>query len=305
MTPQPTLERVWYAYLLAVAVVGLAAGGDHVPRADLAAHLALHGGVLAVVVVVHTIAVRRSAAAARPWRVALGIAGLPVVFSAMSWLLPHVHPEPYEYRWLELDRRWFGGDLGDVVAPWLPAWSVELLQLVYAGFYAVPILAGIGAGRGRGAAAFDRAMLALVSGFLASYLGYLLVPTLGPKVVLPFATAVEGLWATAPLRAWIDAAEANPWDCFPSGHTMLTVLSLCLLWRWHRPWFWRLLPPALLLIASTMLLRYHWAIDVLVGAAVAWPWLRLCDWLADRDHWPRVTAAGSAVRPATAAADRC
>jgi membrane-associated phospholipid phosphatase len=290
VSPQPTLERLWYGYLLAVLVVAATASDGMVPAADRLAHFATHAAVLVAVVCVHRLAVRRSPAAARGWRTALAIVGLPVVFSAMGWILPAVHPEPYEFRWLDVDRRWFGADVGVLVQGWLRPWLVELLQLVYASFYVVPIVAGIGALR-RGGAAFDRAVLALVGGFLASYLGYLLVPTLGPKVVLAFPTAIEGLWAAASVRAWIDGAEANPWDCFPSGHTMLTVTSLLLLWRWNRRWFCWLLAPALLLIASTMLLRYHWAIDVLVGAAAAWPCLRVCDWLADRDGWTPVTPA--------------
>ncbi|MBL8726784.1 MAG: phosphatase PAP2 family protein [Planctomycetes bacterium] len=291
MKPRPTVERVWYAYLAAVLVVAATATDGFVPSADRWAHLGVHVGVFAAVLGVHQVVRRRSAAAARWWRVALAIGGLPVVFSAMGWLLPAVHPEPYEFLWCTVDRAWFGGDVGVLVQRWFAPWMAEVLQLVYACFYAVPIVAGIGVLRRRGGAEFDRAVLALVGGFLASYLGYLLVPTLGPKVVLAFPTRIEGLWACETVRAWIDAAEHNEWDCFPSGHTMLTVTSLLLLWRWNRRWFSWLLLPALLLIASTMLLRYHWAIDVVVGALLAWPCLRLCDWLADRDGWPRVTPA--------------
>ncbi|MBL9079164.1 MAG: phosphatase PAP2 family protein [Planctomycetes bacterium] len=288
MNPRPTLERVWYGYLAAVAFAAVVGADATQSVGDRLAHLATHAAVLLAVVVVHWLAVRRSPAAARPWRAALAIVGLPVVFSAMAWLLPAVHPEPYEWLWLAVDRAWFGGDVGALVIPWLRPWSVELLQLVYAVFYFVPIAACVGAGWRCGAAAFDRALLGIVGGFLASYLGYLLVPTLGPKVVLAFAQPLEGLWWTASLRASIDAAEANPWDCFPSGHTMLTVTSLLLLWRWNRRWCAWLLLPSLLLIASTMLLRYHWAVDVVVGAAAAWPCLRICDRLADRDGWPAV-----------------
>ena len=286
MTPAPTLERVWYGYLAAVVVVGLVAGAPHVPVADRLAHLATHVGVLAAVVAVHLLVRRRSAAAARPFRTALAIVGLPIVFSAMAWLLPEVHPEPYEWLFLDWDRALCGGDFAALAWPYLRPWSVELLQWIYAVFCLVPIVAGIGALRGSGTAAFDRALLGLVGGFLASYLGYLLVPTLGPKVVLAFEHELDGLWAAQRLRASIDAAEANQWDCFPSGHTMLTVTSLIVLWRWQRRWFWWLVVPAALLIASTALLRYHWVVDVAAGAACAWPCLWLCDRLADRDGWP-------------------
>ena len=293
MKPPPTIERVWLGYLAAVTVVA-ATAPELEARARLS-HLVVHGAVLAAVLRVRWIAVHRSPDAARFWRAALAIVGLPVVFSAMAWLLPGVHPEPYEYLWLAVDRAWFGEDFARLADRWLAPWSVELLQVVYACFYGIPILAALGALRRSGSAAFDRAMLLLVGGFLASYLGYLLVPTLGPKVVLAHAADVQGLWVTGPLRRSIDGAEANPWDCFPSGHTMLTVASLIIAWRWHRVLFWCLLVPASLLIASTMLLRYHWAIDVAVGALVAWPWARLCDHLADRDGWPPAPAAGRAA----------
>lgn len=283
MKPPPTLERLWLAYVFSVAVV--CAFSPDVPAPAKASHLALHAGIAAV-----AIGIRRftqSPGAERLSRAVLAIVGLPVVFSAMAWLLPAVHPEPYEYVWLELDRALFGADLGVVIAGWLSPWLVELLQCVYACFYAIPIIAGVAALRRSGTAAFDRSMVLVVGGFLASYVGYLLVPTLAPKVVLGYATDVEGLWATDMLRRAIDAGEVNPWDCFPSGHTMLTIISLIIAWRWNRRWFWLLLVPASLLIASTMLLRYHWAIDVVVGAGIAWPWVRFCDWLADRDGWPR------------------
>jgi membrane-associated phospholipid phosphatase len=290
VTPRPTLERIWFCYL--AAVMGLAATVPGVPAEARINHLLLHGIVLLIVAFVRSRA-RRSPAAARPWRTALAIGGLPVVFSAMVWLLPAVHPEPYEYLWLDLDRALFGGDLGAVAAPWLPPAVVEVLQVIYAVFYAIPILAGVGAGLRCGAAAFDRALLLVAASFLASYLGYLLVPTLAPKVVLADAQHVDGLWLTEPVRAFIDGAEANAWDCFPSGHTMMTLTSLIILWRWARRWFWWLVLPALLLIASTMLLRYHWAGDVLAGALCAWPCARLCDWLADLDGWPRPSAQSS------------
>jgi membrane-associated phospholipid phosphatase len=292
VTPRPTLERIWFCYL--AAVMGLAATVPGVPAEARINHLLLHGIVLLIVAFVRSRA-RRSPAAARPWRTALAIGGLPVVFSAMVWLLPAVHPEPYEYLWLDLDRALFGGHLGAVAAPWLPPAVVEVLQVIYAVFYAIPILAGVGAGLRCGAAAFDRALLLVAASFLASYLGYLLVPTLGPKVALAFPTELEGLWLTPSLREAIDAGEANPWDCFPSGHTMLTVTSLIVLWRWNRRWFAWLFVPALLLIASTMLLRYHWAIDVVVGAALAWPVVRVCDWLADGDDWPAAVPGSSSM----------
>ena len=290
--PRPTLERVWLAYLACVLPIALLVpGGGHAGHAPWT-FVGVHLVVLAAVLGVRWLAVHRSPDAARIPRSLLACVGLPTVFSALCWLLPAVHPEPFEFLFAAWDRALFGGDVARFGHD-LPPWCIEVLQWTYASFYGFALAAAIGAGAGRGRAAYDRAVLLLVGGFLASYLGYLLVPTLGPKVVLAYAHDVQGTWATAMLRAAIDGGERNPWDCFPSGHTMLTVTSLLILWRWNRRWFWWALLPASSLIASTMLLRYHWAIDVLVGALLAWPVARAWDRLADRDGWPAVRTGRS------------
>ena len=195
-----------------------------------------------------------------------------------------MHPEPYEYVWLAVDRAIFGDDIARAAGD-LPPWLVELLQIDYACFYAICIAAVVLA-RCSGVHAFDRAVLLVVGGFLGSYLGYLLWPTIAPKLVLGGVDVPVGLGMTSTLRSWIDGAEANSWDCFPSGHTWLTITSLIVMWRWCRRAFWLLLLPSGLLIASTMLLHYHWASDVAAGIVCAWPCARLCDRLADADGWP-------------------
>ncbi len=288
-SPRPTIERIWLWYLLCVSGVAVCTPSGGSPGHDLTRFFLLHAAVLLAVLASHWLVMHRSVDAARVPRAALNVIALPAAFTGLCWLLPGVHPEPYEYDFLALDRALFGIDVG-TLADHLAPWFVEVLQICYASFYGICALAALGAGLGSGKAAFDRAVLLFAAGFLVSYLGYLLVPTLGPKVVLAFPHDVQGLWFTQTLRTAIDAGEANPWDCFPSGHTMMTVTSLIVLWRWNRRWFCWLLLPSVLLIASTMLLRYHWTIDVLVGALLAWPCARACDWLAARDGWPPLPA---------------
>jgi membrane-associated phospholipid phosphatase len=253
---------------------------------DPATYLLVSAAVMAAVFACLWVSRRYGHERARWPRAVLAVVGLPVVFSALCWLLPHVHPEPYEFTWLVVDRALFGMDLAARFRD-LPGWLVELLQLDYAAFYGFCIGSGLLARVHSGGAAFDRAVLLLVGGFLSSYLGYLLFPTISPQLVLQPADELRGIAMTPALRGMIDGAEMNHWDCFPSGHTMLTLTSLIILWRWARRWFWWLLAPAVALVASTMLLRYHWASDVVVGALWAWPCARLCDWLATRDGWPR------------------
>jgi membrane-associated phospholipid phosphatase len=282
MSVRTTCERLWCWYVgIVVAIAALTPGGGmvgHRPLLFVVVHLAVLIAALASAHLAH----RRGEAAARWPRAVLALVGLPTVFSALCWVLPAVHPEPFEYAFAALDRRLFGTDLGRF-AGHLGAAGTEVLQLCYASFYLLCMAAAVGALRGSGGAGFDRAVRQLTFGFLVSYLGYLLVPTLAPKVVLAFPDAIDGALLTPTLRDWIDGGEANPWDCFPSGHTMLTLTALALLWRENRRWFWWCLVPALGLIASTVLLRYHWGIDVVAGALLVWPTMWCCDWLSTAD----------------------
>ncbi|GAB4145311.1 MAG: hypothetical protein Fur0037_13220 [Planctomycetota bacterium] len=280
-----TLPRILLAFLVVVSMAhGLAGGGgDGSYRPIL--HALVSAGLFALVLAVERFCRELSAAAGRAARTALCCLFLPVVFSAMGWLLPAVHPEPFEWTFAWLDARILGDRAAFAHLPWP---LVDLLQITYASFYAIPIAAAVLAGRKSGARAFDRSMVILTFGFLASYLGYLLVPTLGPAVALPGLEGPRGSWLAARLHEWIDAAEANRWDCFPSGHTMMSLMSLHVVRRWARAFTVPFAVVVGILIASTILLRYHWVADVLAGAALAPICMRIADRMLDADGVPRV-----------------
>ena len=292
--PQPTCERVWLCYLACVSIVAVLTPGQGADLYSVGMFLCVQLPVLVVALLSYWLASRRSHEAVRWVRAGLAIVGLPIVFSALCWVLPNVHPEPYEFVWLNIDRWLFGIDLARL-GDNMPAWLVEVLQLNYASFYGMCVASALLVRWHTGPQAFDRAVLMIVGTFLSSYLGYLLFPTIAPQLVLEHATDLSGLWFTQSIRESIDSMEVNHWDCFPSGHTMLTLTNLIMLWRWARRWFWLLLIPSIALIASTVLLRYHWASDVLIGAISALPMARACDWLADRDGWPRAEAPRTAA----------
>jgi membrane-associated phospholipid phosphatase len=80
---------------------------------------------------------------------------------------------------------------------------------------------------------------------------------------------LEGVWLFQTIREALDKAEGITRDCFPSGHTELTLLVLYYARKFHRRTFWWILAPATAIIISTVYLRYHYVIDVLAGALVA------------------------------------
>jgi membrane-associated phospholipid phosphatase len=147
----------------------------------------------------------------------------------------------------------------------------EFLQVVYTLFVpAVLFVAFLLWKRGQfGEFQYYAFLIAL--GFLTSYIGYLLVPARGPRFLLKSLqhAPLQGLWLFHGMQSTLDRLESAHYDCFPSGHTELTILA------W---WGSRLVSKGLfrvyfaytpLIIFATVYLRYHYSVDVLAGIAVA------------------------------------
>src|ERR1039458_9997978 len=67
----------------------------------------------------------------------------------------------------------------------------------------------------------------IAAGYLVSYIGYIIVPARGPRYLLKDLQHIplQGLWFTKYLQDGLDRLEAYHYDCFPSGHTELTILA--------------------------------------------------------------------------------
>jgi membrane-associated phospholipid phosphatase len=196
---------------------------------------------------------------------------IPMTYKELGYLIPRVHPRDLDWQLDAIDIRIFGADpalwLERVISPVL----TEILQLAYICYYILPVVLGIVLWRRRSPAVFDFYVYLIVLGFYLSYLGYLSVPAIGPRFILAdqFTKPLGGLLVAPAIRRALDHAEGITRDCFPSGHTELTMLVLYSAWRFHRPTFRWMLPVGTALIISTVYLRYHYVIDVVAGALLA------------------------------------
>ena len=141
----------------------------------------------------------------------------------------------------------------------------------------------------------------IVYGFYLSYLGYFSLPGVGPRFTLhDFAlleTELPGIFLTNTLRAIINAGESIPAvrdhaidvvqrDVFPSGHTQLTIIVMALGFRYKLKSRWVLLAFGCMLIVATVYLRYHYVVDLVAGALLAW----FTFWTGDKlEAWWRTT----------------
>jgi membrane-associated phospholipid phosphatase len=198
---------------------------------------------------------------------------IPITYKELSYLIPLIHPHDFDAALAAIDHRFLG------VHPtvWLERFTwpllTEVLQLIYSSYYFLPIILGIVLWRSGRFEDFHFWVFIVVMGFYLSYLGYIAVPVIGPRFLHEIVQAqtkpLTGVWLFQPVREMLDRAEGITRDCFPSGHTELTLLVLFYSHRFHRKTFYWLLPIGTGIVISTVYLRYHYVIDVLAGALFA------------------------------------
>jgi len=239
--------------------------------------------VLLLAATVRTLAGRERSLAVlgRATRVLVGD-WLPLVVAVLAYENMHdltyvIRPDTVDASLNALDVRLFGITpalaFDHITTPWLS----ELMSAAYALYFVYPALLLVLLYRRGDLARFRELSFALGLVLYVGLIGYVLVPAIGPRYTMPhaFAHPLVGPWLTAPAaHAW-NMLEHVDRDCFPSLHTAITALSLVYFVRLRAilPYGKLLLavvtPLILLLISSTMYLRYHYGVDVLAGAALA------------------------------------
>jgi membrane-associated phospholipid phosphatase len=192
-------------------------------------------------------------------------------YKEMALLIPAIRHSDAD-RWLaDVDFRFWG------VHPtiWLeriynPALT-EYLQSVYTLFVPAVLLVAFLLWRQRRYREFQYIAFLIALGFLASYVGYLIVPARGPRFLLkPLERLpLRGLWLFANMQQTLDRLESAHYDCFPSGHTELTILAWWMSRLVSNRLFWVYFCYTLSIIFATVYLRYHYTVDLLAGAALA------------------------------------
>jgi membrane-associated phospholipid phosphatase len=159
---------------------------------------------------------------------------------------------------------------GVTPSAWLQRWSTpgvnDVFSASYLAFHGYLHLAMAWAVLGPRERA-ERFFIHVFSAYVPGIAGYYLLPGLGPAVAFPelFTVPIEGGWLTR-LNAAVVAGGSSAWDIFPSLHTYITLVLLEHDRLEHPRRFRVLLPVAVAIILSTLVLRYHYAVDVLAGA---------------------------------------
>lgn len=195
-----------------------------------------------------------------------------------------VHPVDYDDLLILADRWLFGVD----PTHWFEQFSMpaltEYLQICYFLFYLMPIMQAAELWTRGEVAQLERFARGIAFCYFISYLLYFAMPAIGPRFTLHEFEAINfelpGLFFTDALRSIIDSgggvthgavspADLANRDCMPSGHTMLTLANIILGFRNRSRYRWWFFVIGGSLIISTVYLRYHYAIDIVVGVILA------------------------------------
>jgi len=199
-----------------------------------------------------------------------------------TYLMVHpIHPQDYDWLLINIDRWIFGTD----PTHWLMSFAhpviTEVLQISYACYYFILISVFFELDLEKRHTEYFLGAFLVVYGFYLSYVGYFLLPAVGPRFTLHDFNSINselpGLLVSNALRDFVNAGESIPKgathvvefaqrDAFPSGHTQLTLVILYIAFTNRLKSRWVLLVVGSLLIVSAVYLRYHYVVDVIVGA---------------------------------------
>jgi membrane-associated phospholipid phosphatase len=187
-------------------------------------------------------------------------------FSGRLWM--RLLPGDRDAELLALDRAAFGETPSVLLQDLLtPVWTDLLAAAYFLHLVLPPLVALVWYLRSR--SVFREFLLSVMTASLLAMAGYMAVPAVGPGYAYRelYAGQLQGMVLSRPVAAFMDLARA-PRDAFPSLHVGLSGIVLFYAWRLGRKWGLALTPLVLGNWAATILLRYHYLVDVGAGLVV-------------------------------------
>lgn len=189
----------------------------------------------------------------------------------------------YDEILLKTDYLIFGMNPTQFLAGYLNPYAVEFFQIVYGVFYLMPVIYALELYLWHRYDELKYAMFVILFGFYLSFIGYVIIPAVGPRFTLHefhlLNTEMPGLFFAEKIRDFINFVESIPVnvpdpeayaqrDAFPSGHTIIILLITYLSHKIKSNSFYFYLPYSMLMLFSTVYLRYHYVIDLIGGIPV-------------------------------------
>ncbi len=194
-----------------------------------------------------------------------------IVFDSLEGLVHSINPRDIDPLLIKLDYAIFGFYPTVAAEKFMHPFLTDIMQLAYSSYYFLPVTLGAFLKIKGEDHAFDRSLFFIMFCFYLSYVGYMLMPAIGPRFTIGHLqnSDLRGYMIAGPVQELLNRLEGVKRDAFPSGHTgiALTVLYLS---YFHAKGLYRVfLPCVIMLVLSTVYCRYHYVVDVLGGILLA------------------------------------
>jgi membrane-associated phospholipid phosphatase len=193
-----------------------------------------------------------------------------VIYESLGDLIPYLHPD-IDPVLIRIDSSIFGVHPTVWMEQWIRPWLTDIMSFAYVSYYFLPVIFIVTLYLKRRMTEFNMSIFVLTFAYYVSFVGYIFFPAVGPRFTLAHLQSIplEGSLFTDLVRDTLNTLEHTKWDCMPSGHTQIVLIVLYLTHRYERFLFHLFLPIMCALILSTVYLRYHYVVDLFVGAALA------------------------------------
>jgi len=168
-----------------------------------------------------------------------------------------------------------------------PKWLTEIMHFFYASYYAYTPILGIYLFDQERFFEFEAMSFAVLFGYLVSYSFFTLTPVLGPRwslvqegLLVSSDQRLKGYWITGFMNTLMYQGLAHKGGAMPSSHSSTALIFL--VWGWRIWGFEGALLTGILVVGmwvGSVYGRYHFLIDVIVGAAIGLAGILLADML--------------------------
>ncbi len=212
------------------------------------------------------------------------VAVILICFKETYYIILSLKPDDWDILFIKADFAIFGVNPTQWAYRFANPWLTEFLQIIYFFYYFLIIVYGLELYLWKRYDEYKYATFVILSGFYLCYIFYVIFPAIGPRFILhDFASInaeLPGIFFTKWIRSFLDFGESIPVgvsnpqvfaqrDAMPSAHTALALILVYLSKKIKSKSFYFYLPYLILLVISTIYLRYHYVIDIAAGIFIA------------------------------------
>ena len=187
-------------------------------------------------------------------------------FYSETGFFNHLIFDNFDPALVKLEETFFGSQLSLEFSKTIPyKWFSELMHIGYFSYYlltfGVPLLFYVKAPE-----KFEKSIFIIIMSFCIYYIVFIVFPSVGPQFYFPIEQRFvpDGMLFDKIMKIIIEIGEAET-GAFPSSHVGMSVIFIILIAKYFK----KLLPVfiffVLILIASTVYIKAHYAIDIIAG----------------------------------------